>query len=180
MTYTGYLHIEAGKKRNRSVITNSFFDGVLKITRPTYIQDDLPLLTLMHVGGGYVDGDSYQTEVIVRESSRLALTTQASTKVYKSPRFGVTQSVDYVLENDSELYVKQDSLILYKEADFTQCINVYMSSSATFYYTDIITPGWSEDGKPFQYQKAGFKNENFCGWFLKGLRSFAFRPKPSA
>lgn len=167
MTYTGYLHLEVGKRHNQSVIINSFFDGVLKITRPTYIQNHLPLLTLLHVGGGYVDGDSYKTEVVVRQSASLALTTQASTKVYKSPCLGVTQTVDYVLENDSELYVKQDSLILYKEANFTQLIHVYMSLSATFYYTDIITPGWSEDGQSFQYQKLVSKMKIFMDGSLE-------------
>lgn len=176
MTYTGYLHIEAGKKRSRSVITNSFFDGVLKITRPTYIHDDLPQLTLIHVGGGYVEGDSYYTKVVVREASRLALTTQASTKVYKSPRLGVTQTVEYVLENDSELFVKQDSLILYKEADFTQCMHVHMEASATFYYTDIITPGWSEDGQPFPYQRFVSKMKIFVDGFLEVFDHLLLQP----
>ncbi|WP_139364934.1 urease accessory protein UreD [Sutcliffiella halmapala] len=134
-------------------MTNSFFDGVLKITRPIYIAEDMPLLTLMHVGGGYVDGDSYHTEVIVHDSAKLALTTQASTKVYKSRRFGVTQTTNYLLKDSSELFIKQDSLIPYKDANFIQQINVCMSSSAVFFYTDIISPGWSEDGAPFSYHK---------------------------
>jgi urease accessory protein len=161
MTYTGYLQLEVGKKQERSVICNSYFDGVFKITRPTYLPEGLPLLTLIHVGGGYIDGDSYKTEVVVNEGARLALTTQASTKVYKSPRFGVTQTVDYFLKSDSELYVKQDSLIPYKDANFTQATSVYMSSTAVFYYTDIITPGWSRDGRLFQYKKVASKMKIF-------------------
>ncbi|MBZ5750449.1 urease accessory protein UreD [Metabacillus rhizolycopersici] len=161
MTYTGYLQLEVDKKQDRSVISNSFFDGVFKITRPTYLSDGLPLLTLIHVGGGYVDGDTYKTEVVVTEDARLALTTQASTKVYKSPRYGVTQTMDYFLKSESELFVKQDPIILYKDANFTQVTNVYMSSTAVFYYTDIITPGWSLDGKLFQYKKLTSKMKIF-------------------
>ncbi|MFD2214125.1 urease accessory protein UreD [Metabacillus endolithicus] len=161
MTYTGYLQLKVEKKQNRSVISNSFFDGVLKITRPTYLPEGLPLLTLIHVGGGYVDGDSYRTEVVVDEGAKLALTSQASTKIYKSPRFGVTQKMDYFLKNNSELYVKQDSLIPYKDAKFSQQTNVYMESTSTFYYTDVVTPGWSEDGKLFQYEKVASKMKIF-------------------
>lgn len=153
MSYTGYLFLEVEKKLNKSVITNSFFDGVLKITRPVYVSENLPLLTLIHVGGGFVDGDSYLTEVKLADSASLALTTQASTKVYKSPRFGASQTMNFVLKAGSCLHVRQDSLILYKNARFFQNTNVYMSSSATFSYMDIITPGWSEDGKLFQYEK---------------------------
>ena len=161
MTHTGYLQVEVGKRLNKSVITNSYFDGVLKITRPAYLSEDLPLLTLIHVGGGYVDGDSYLTEVTVSESATLALTTQASTKVYKSPRFGACQTADYFLKEDSSLYVKQDPLILYKDASFTQSTHVYMTSSSTFYYTDIVTPGWSKDGQLFQYKKVTSKMKIF-------------------
>lgn len=123
-----------------------------------------------------MEGDSYHTEVVVREAARLAITTQASTKVYKSLRFGVKQSVDYVLENDSELFVKQDSLILYKEADFTQYINVHLSLSATFYYTDIITPGWSEDGQPFQYKRFVSKMKIFMNDSLEVFDHLLLQP----
>lgn len=176
MTYTGFLQLEVGKKRNRSIVTNSFFDGVFKITRPTYLESDLPLLTLIHVGGGYVDGDSYKTEIVVDESSRLALTTQASTKVYKSPKFGVNQTMEYYLGNNSELYVRQDSLIPYKEANFTQETNVFMNPTATFYYTDIITPGWSEDGELFQYNKVQSKMKIFVDGSLKVYDHLLLQP----
>ncbi|MGN7940990.1 urease accessory protein UreD [Virgibacillus sp. 6R] len=176
MTYTGFLQVKIGKKRDRSVVTNSLFDGVLKITRPTFLQDNLPLLTLIHVGGGYVDGDSYKTEVVVSDSSRLALTTQASTKVYKSPHFGVKQTMDFVLEPNSELYVKQDSLILYKDANFTQQTNVHMSSLAVFYYTDMITPGWSDDGELFTYKKVASKMKIFVDGTLQAYDHLLLQP----
>jgi urease accessory protein len=176
MTYTGYLEVEVGRKRNKSVITNSYFDGVFKITRPSYLPNGLPVLTLIHVGGGYVDGDSYLTKVVVNESSSLALTTQASTKVYKSLGFGVTQKMNFFLQKNSEIFVKQDSLIAYKDARFTQEIHVYMSSSSVFSYCEIITPGWSEDGKPFQYQKVTSKMKIFVDGELKVFDHLRLQP----
>lgn len=167
MTYTGYLELTVEKKHHRSVVSNSFFDGVLKITRPNYLPEGLPLLTLIHVGGGYVDGDSYKTEVVVGEEAKLALTTQASTKIYKSLRLGARQEMDCFLKAGSELYIKQDPLILYKDARFSQQTNVYMESTSIFYYTDIITPGWSEDGKLFQYRKLSSKMKIFINGELQ-------------
>ena len=176
MNYTGYLEVEVGKRRNKSVITDSYFDGVFKITRPTYLANGLPLLTLIHVGGGYVDGDTYQTEIVVNEYSSLALTTQASTKVYKSPQYGVTQAMNYYLKNHSELYIRQDPLIPYKDARFTQDIHVYMCSSAVFSYTDIITPGWSADGLLFQYEKIVSKIKIFVDSELKVFDHLMLQP----
>lgn len=176
MTHTGYLQLEVGKRLDKSIIINSYYDGVLKITRPVYVMEDLPLLTLIHVGGGYVDGDSYMTEVTLNESSSLALTTQASTKVYKSPRFGATQTMNYFLKEGSALYVRQDPLIPYRDARFTQNTNVYMSSSATFFYTDIITPGWSEDGRFFSYEKVASKLKIFVDGSLAVFDHLLLQP----
>lgn len=161
MTYTGYLQVEVGNKNGKSIMTNSLFDGVFKITRPVYLSSGMPLLILIHVGGGYVDGDTYHTDMTIHESARLAITTQASTKVYKSKNFGVRQSTNYTLKNNSELFVKQDALIPYKDANFIQQTHVHMSSSATFFYSDIITPGWAEDGRMFQYERVTSKMQIF-------------------
>lgn len=174
--YSGFLQLEVGKKHGRTIVKNSFFDGIFKITRPIYLEKDLPLLTLIHVGGGYVDGDTYKSEITVREHSRLALTTQASTKIYKSPKFGVTQIAEYNLQNNSELYVRQDSLIPYKDANFIQETNVFMTPTSTFYYTDIITPGWSEDGKLFQYNKVQSKMKIFVDGSLKVFDHLLLQP----
>ncbi|WP_071394290.1 urease accessory protein UreD [Bacillus tuaregi] len=174
--HTGYLQVEVGNKNGKSVITNSFFDGVFKITRPTYGPDNLPLLTLIHVGGGYVDGDSYLTEVVVNDAASLALTTQASTKVYKSPRFGVTQTMDFFLKENSELHVKQDPLILYRDASFKQFTNVYMNSSALFTYCDIMTPGWSVDGQPFLYKKLASQMKIYVDSELKVFDHLLLEP----
>jgi len=177
MTYTGYLELTVEKKGHRSVVSNSFFDGVLKITRPTYLPEGLPLLTLIHVGGGYVDGDSYKTEVVVGEKAKLALTTQASTKIYKSLHLGVRQEMECFLKAGSELYIKQDPLILYKDARFSQQTNVYMESTSIFYYTDIITSGWSEDGKLFQYKKLSSKIKIFIDGELQVYDHQLFIPE---
>ncbi|MEG6532547.1 urease accessory protein UreD [Caldibacillus thermoamylovorans] len=157
MTYTGFLQLEVGQKNNRTIVSDSFYDGVFKITRPTYLSEQLPLITLIHVGGGYVDGDRYHTELTVGRGARMALTTQASTKIYKSLRSGVMQTSNYYLNDDSHLFIKQDPLILYKQAKFIQLSNVFLTRSSVFYYTDVVTPGWSEDGIPFQYKKINAK-----------------------
>ena len=151
MTYTGYLQLEASERYGKSVLSDAYYNGVFKVSRPTYTEEGLPLVQLIHVGGGYVDGDTYFTEINVKENARLAVTTQASTKVYKTPNKQVIQKALYHLEKHSELHMKQDPLIAYRDARFTQETEVHMEKSAVFFLTDIVTPGWSKDGALFPY-----------------------------
>ncbi|APH04500.1 urease accessory protein UreD [Bacillus weihaiensis] len=176
MVYTGYLALEVGKKRERSFISSSFFDGVFKITRPTYLVEDLPLLTMIHVGGGYIDGDTYRTEITMKNRAKLALTTQASTKVYKSMEKGVSQENEFHLGEKCELYLKQDPLILYKNARFMQDTTVHLTDSSVFYFTDIISPGWSPDGLPFQYERLQSKMKIYVNESLQIIDHLLLEP----
>jgi len=151
VTYTGYLELEASERYGKSVLSDAYYNGVFKISRPTYTEEGLPLVQLIHVGGGYVDGDTYFTQINVKKNAKLAVTTQASTKVYKTPNKQVEQKIVYKLDEQRELHIKQDPLIAYRDARFLQETNVYMDKSAVFFLTDIVTPGWSKEGDLFPY-----------------------------
>ncbi|WP_347552619.1 urease accessory protein UreD [Pseudalkalibacillus hwajinpoensis] len=151
MTYTGYIQLEASERYGKSVLSDTYYNGVFKISRPTYTEAGLPLVQLIHVGGGYVDGDTYYMEINVNENAKLAVTTQASTKVYKTPNKQVVQQARYKLEENSELHMKQDPLIAYKDARFIQETELHMDKSAVFFLTDILTPGWSKEGELFSF-----------------------------
>lgn len=176
MTYTGQLLLDTQYRHNKSVIANSFFDGVLKITRPSYTEEETPMITIIHIGGGYVDGDSYYSEISVDSEARLAVTTQASTKIYKTLRRGVLQKAKYLLKEKSKLYIKQDPVIAYKDAKYTQATEVFMAADAEFYYTDILTPGWAEDGKLFQFTEVHSKLKIFTEGNLTVFDHLRIRP----
>ncbi|MCA0992785.1 urease accessory protein UreD [Guptibacillus hwajinpoensis] len=151
MTYTGYLQLEASERYGKSVLSDAYYNGVFKISRPTYTEEGLPLVQLIHVGGGYVDGDTYFTKINVRKNAKLAVTTQASTKIYKTRNKQVEQKSVYKLDEKSQLHLKLDPLIAYRDARFIQQTDVYMDKSAVLFLTDIVTPGWSKEGELFPY-----------------------------
>lgn len=148
----GVLSIEAARSGLKTVIRDQFFNGVLKTTRPVY-QQATPLMYIIHVGGGYVKGDHYETSVKLDESSTLALTTQASTKVYKTPGGKASQSFQAKLERDSCLLLRQDPLIVYEDGCFHQKVEFDMADTAHLVYSDLVTPGWSADEKLFSYEE---------------------------
>ncbi|HZG72432.1 MAG TPA: urease accessory protein UreD [Chondromyces sp.] len=151
MNHTGVLELSAERKQQRTILSNCYYEGALKITRPVYLEEDIPCVYLIHVGGGYVDGDQYLTSLVVEEGAELIVTTQSSTKVYKTPKEPVIQRTNIQLGRGSVLEYLPDPLIAYEGARFVQETEIHMEEESCFFYSDIITPGWAEDGSFFRY-----------------------------
>ncbi|XJZ25713.1 urease accessory protein UreD [Bacillota bacterium Lsc_1132] len=151
MNYTGILELSATKKREKTILSTWYHEGALKITRPIYHEENLPSIYLIHVGGGYVDGDTYLTTINVEEEGELAVTTQSSTKVYRTPNHPVVQQTSIHLGKNSVLEYMPDPLIAYEGAKFIQETTVYLEEDSCFLYSDMITPGWAADGELFRY-----------------------------
>ena len=151
MIYTGILEILAEKKHSKTILSSCYHEGALKITRPIYHEENSPSIYLVHVGGGYVGGDTYLTAINVEEDGELAVTTQSSTKVYKTASHPVIQQTIIHLGKNSVLEYMPDPLIAYEGAKFIQETKVYLKNDSCFLYSDLITPGWAPDGKLFRY-----------------------------
>lgn len=151
MSWSGLLRCTAMEKNGRTVIFDSYYEGALKMIRPIYLHPSQPTIYLIHVGGGYVDGDRYKTEIMLQEGAHLIATTQSATKIYKTIKEPVQQYTLFSLDDQSVLEFFPDPVIAYEKAQFYQETTVYMKESSTFIYGDIITPGWSESGELFRY-----------------------------
>lgn len=151
MSYTGVLKLSARKRAEKTILADCFYEGGLKITRPVYLEEGLPSLYLIHVGGGFVDGDTYFTKLEVEEAAELSVTTQSSTKVYRTPKEPVVQQTELVLGKGSVLEYLPDPLIAYEGARFVQKTTVHLEADSCLIYSDVITPGWAEDGSYFRY-----------------------------
>lgn len=151
MSYTGVLELSAVRRESKSIVSSCYYEGALKLTRPVYLEEDVPSVYLIHVGGGYVDGDTYLTDLSVEAGAELAVTTQSATKVYKTPKKPVVQRLNLRVGKGSVLEYLPDPLIAYAGARFIQETNIRMEEGACLFYSDIITPGWAEDGSLFRY-----------------------------
>jgi len=158
--WTGILDLDVENKQGKSVAKNVYFHGALKVMRPVYHNNTgQPCYYILNPGGAYLDEDTYRLKVTVRDKARLTLTTQSATKIYKTPKSHAYQETDSYLGKDSYLEYFTDPLIAYKNSRYVQHTNVHMEKGATFLYSDILTPGWSEDGNLFTYENLRLKNE---------------------
>ncbi|MBM7656387.1 urease accessory protein UreD [Neobacillus cucumis] len=151
MNYTGVLELSAVRRQSKSIVSSCYYEGALKLTRPVYLEKEVPSVYLIHVGGGYVDGDTYLTDLSVEAGAELSVTTQSATKVYKTPKNPVVQQTQLNVGKGGVLEYLPDPLIAYEGARFIQETTVRMEEEAVFFYSDMITPGWAEDGSLFRY-----------------------------
>ncbi|MFA9455351.1 urease accessory protein UreD [Halalkalibacter sp. AB-rgal2] len=151
MKRTGTLEVTATKREQKSILSDVYYEGAMKITRPVYLEEDVPTIYMIDIGGGYVDGDTYATTLHVEQGAHLAVTSQASAKIYKTPKTPVKQVTRITLEGNSVIEYVPDALIAYKNSRFQQETVVEMEPNSCLIYSDSMTPGWAEDGSYFKY-----------------------------
>ncbi len=158
--WTGSLHLNVKERKGKTVPQKVYFQGAFKVMRPIYHDDSGRVCYyLLNPGGGYLDGDRYQMKIHLGENAKLTLTTQGATKVYRTPKSYAYQESEILLQAGSFLEYIPDPLIAYQNANYKQKNIIRMDKTATFLYSDIITPGWSPEGKHFSYSSIQLLNE---------------------
>ena len=155
----GYTELVLQKTPRRTGAKKSYTVGAAKISPAIYLDDDtIPCYYLIQLGGGYIEGEYYENNIKLEKGSEAILTTQASSKIYKSENsIPSKQYTNLYLEKNSRLEFINDSVILYKDAVYEQSTDIYLEEGSTLIYSDGITAGWSPDGKLFQYKSARIK-----------------------
>lgn len=150
--WTGILNLDIESRAGKSVPKNVYFHDALKVQRPIYHgKNGRPCYYILNVGGGYLNGDTYRTEIRLRDNAELTLTTLGATLIYKTPTKPVYQETEIFLGKNSYLEYLPDPIIGYERARYKQLDTVHMEKGATLLYSDILTPGWSSDGRSFSY-----------------------------
>lgn len=176
--FDGNLRIILEKNNDRTTINEIYYDGVSKVS-PTISLDNekIPCYFLIHLGGGYLEGEVCYNYIELKDNCRSIITTQTPTIVYKCEsgipskqfttiKLGENSVVEYIL----------DTTILFKNSIFEQYTDVYMEESSTFIYTDGLTSGWSSDGKKFKYEFVRMRNRVFIDNKIVLLDNLILKP----
>lgn len=103
-------------------------------------------------GGGLVGGDDIQLRIDVTADARALLTTQASTKVYRSPRRS-RQSVSATVEQGALLAVVPDPIVCFAGADFAQTQRYELHDTANLVVVDWMTSGRHAIGERWAFSR---------------------------
>jgi urease accessory protein len=104
------------------------------------------------LGGGFVGGDDIQLHANVEAGARALLTTQASTKVYRSPRRS-RQILNATVDADALLAVVPDPIVCFADADFIQTQRYDLHADASLVMVDWITSGRHGSGERWAFSR---------------------------
>lgn len=175
----GYTELILKKYPSGTKAEKSYTVGASKISPAIYLEsEEIPCYYLIQLGGGYIEGEYYENHLTLKENSHSIITTQASSKVYKSEnKIPSRQYTSVKLKSGSIMEFINDSVILYKDAVYQQKTDIHLTKESTLIYFDGITCGWSPDGKLFQYTSASMKTDVYLDEELVYLDNLKIVPE---
>lgn len=177
LKWAGTLQLAVDRREGRNIAVRQFHDGALRILRPHYLDESGQVCYVMiNPGGAFLGGDKYLIEVSLADGADLLLTTQSATKVYRTPGNRAEQHMRISLGAGSRLELLPDPVIVYREATYGQVTQVEMDPTASLVMAEVVTPGWSPDGKLFRYDEIRMRNEISINGRLMILDNLLIRP----
>lgn len=147
----GAAYLKFARSGSDTVLTRSFAASPVKVFAPTQGRAACWVYAAT-LGGGLVGGDEIQMTVDVESGARALLTTQASTKVYRSLR-PARQSLCATVSADALLAVVPDPIVCFAKADFTQIQRYELHGDASLVVVDWMTSGRHAAGERWAFSR---------------------------
>ncbi|EEF28966.1 urease accessory protein D [Ricinus communis] len=160
---TGKVTVD--KVGGKSTVTRCFSKYPLKFIIPTKVgpsKTDAVWIYTLTYGGGIVSGDSISCEFIIGHGCTAVLTTQASTKVYKSLGSKCSEQIlEARIGSDSLLAVIPDPVTCFSTARYSQKQIFRVLSDSSLVVVDWITSGRHESGEKWDFELYKSSNNIF-------------------
>ncbi|GAC1538939.1 MAG: hypothetical protein NVS2B7_10330 [Herpetosiphon sp.] len=130
-------------RNGRTTATALTAQAPLQWSRVRYDADDGPCtatLTLLHQGG-MVQRDHYLVRATTEVAGRANVVGAGATVAYRMPRGSVNYAVQLVVHAQSQLVFLPGPLILCRDADVVQTIDVTISAGGRCVLSDVLVPG---------------------------------------
>jgi len=149
----GELRLRFEVKDGKPIIADRFHKNTLKICKPFYLEKGTGRvrLTQIAIGGGIFRGDRLYQSYVLDAGSKVLITAQSSTKVYKAPFGKSLQVSNFRLAENSELEYITYSNIPFAESHFKSEMTVELSKGSKAFFTEIVAPGRWTRGELFRY-----------------------------
>nr|POE61184.1 urease accessory protein d [Quercus suber] len=143
------------KVGEKSSVTRCFSKYPLKFIIPRKVgpsKTDAVWIYSLTYGGGVVSGDSISCEFTIGDACTTVLTTQASTKVYKSMGSKCSEQVlEASIGSDALLAVVPDPVTCFSTARYSQKQVFRVVSDSSLVIVDWITSGRHESGEKWDF-----------------------------
>lgn len=146
------LKIEAGEKRNETVLKNVYFTPPFKIMKPFY-EGGLMKILQMSASPGIMEGDRQNINISIDENACCEIYSQSYEKIHNTGRGQGERNINIELESNCFLAYNPLPVIPYKNSAFENKGVVRLrDKSSVLVYSDIITAGRIASGEEFEYR----------------------------
>jgi urease accessory protein len=143
--------IDVVRRGERSVVTRALATSPLRLLTPRNHGRGAWIYTATY-GGGLLGGDDIRLDVSVGAGATAMMSTQASTKVYRSNREASSELRAHV-ESDALLAVLPDPVVCFASATFRQLQRIDLDAGGSLIFMDWLSSGrrarderWQFDG----------------------------------
>jgi urease accessory protein len=133
----------------RSVVTHAFATSPLRILTPANHGRAAWIYTSSY-GGGLVDGDRLRIDLDVDEGAAAFLSTQAATKVYRSPR-GTEVELNARVASNSMLIAAPDPVVCFAAARYHQMQRFDVAAGGALVVADCLIAGRCAAGERWAF-----------------------------
>jgi urease accessory protein len=139
------------RRESRSVVTRAFATSPLRLLTPANHGHAAWVYT-SNYGGGLVDGDRVVIDVEVESGAAAFVSTQASTKVYRSPR-GTSAELAGRVERDGLLIVAPDPVVCFAGARYRQVQRFQVAAGGSLVVIDCVLSGRCAAGERWAFSE---------------------------
>ncbi len=141
-----------GHGAGRSVVSHAYATSQLRLLMPRNHGHAAWIYT-SSFGGGLVDGDRIAMHVTVDEGASAFLSTQASTKVYRSPSRGTSAELHARVGANALLVAAPDPVVCFAASRYRQTQSFDLESGATLVAIDWLSSGRWASGERWAFRE---------------------------
>ncbi len=156
-----------------SVVTRACAASPLRLLMPKNSGSAAWIYTSSY-GGGLVGGDSIELDVDIGDGASCFMSTQASTKVYRSP-MGTASRLTARVGHGGLLVIAPDPVVCFRASRFVQVQRFHLAADASLVFVDWLTSGRRAFGERWVFHEYTTRLEIHVGGRLLVYDPIALR-----
>lgn len=146
------IYIKAKNNKGFTSLDDCYFTAPCKIAKPFFNEENgMMNIIVMSASAGIMEGDCYHTKVELGVGARMALHSQAYTKIHRMQEGQATQANLFFLAPGAFLDYAPKPTIPYACSSFHSVSECYLDTGAAFLYSDILACGREKKGECFAF-----------------------------
>jgi urease accessory protein len=143
--------LELARVAGRTVVTAASATSPLKLLTPKRNAETACVFTSTY-GGGLLGGDCITLDVVGGKQTQCVLTTQSSTKIYRTTGPTSRQTLHASVDDDAVLIIAPDPLVCFAHSKYEQNQSFDLSPEAALVLIDSFTSGRRARGERWAVQ----------------------------